>query len=604
MYKSVHTGEEIDATITKIKDITASTMELNQTVGAKGNLQEQIDGKVSTSTTINGKPLTANVTLTAADVGAIPSDGSGGGIDAILDDAKAYTDEQIAGLINGAPSTLDTLKEIADAMEANESVVGALDEAIGSKADAAQVQTQIQAVEAKIPTKTSQLDNDSGFLTDYTETDPTVPAWAKAATKPSYTASEVGALPDSTVIPSKTSQLINDSGFITSTEADKLGVTYKLSKSGQDIVLIGSDGSTSSAADSDTTYAAMTGATASAAGKAGLVPAPAAGAATRYLRSDGTWQVPPDTNTTYSNATTSAAGLMSATDKTKLNGVAAGAEVNQNAFSNVVVGSTTIAADAKTDTLTLAAGSNVTLTPDATNDEITIAATDTKYSNATTSAAGLMSAADKTKLDGISAGANAITVDSALSSTSTNPVQNKVINSGLNRLQNVSSATLYNSGWYRVAQASAGNLAGLLGGGISSCKLIIGRSFSNHNNEHHELQFLSTFQNQHIISVCNKSNTQIITKARYVYFEPLLTSWLEIYYNASINNNIGIKVTDGFGWQAITPTLTEETVEGVTVVTTCDIPANAILMAARYSTTDLTAGTSALSTGTFYWVYE
>lgn len=48
----------------------------------------------------------------------------------------------------------------------------------------------------------------------------------------------------------------------------------------------------------NTTYSNMTGATTSAAGKAGLVPAPAAGAATRYLRSDGTWQVPP--NTTYS----------------------------------------------------------------------------------------------------------------------------------------------------------------------------------------------------------------------------------------------------------------------------------------------------------------
>ena len=38
-------------------------------------------------------------------------------------------------------------------------------------------------------------------LQSYTETDPTVPAWAKAATKPSYTASEVGALPNTTVIP-------------------------------------------------------------------------------------------------------------------------------------------------------------------------------------------------------------------------------------------------------------------------------------------------------------------------------------------------------------------------------------------------------------------
>lgn len=42
----------------------------------------------------------------------------------------------------------------------------------------------------------------------------------------------------------------------------------------------------------DTTYANMTAATASAAGKAGLVPAPTAGAQTKYLRGDGTWQTP------------------------------------------------------------------------------------------------------------------------------------------------------------------------------------------------------------------------------------------------------------------------------------------------------------------------
>jgi hypothetical protein len=52
-------------------------------------------------------------------------------------------------------------------------------------------------------------------LTSYTETDPTVPSWAKQVSKPSYTASEVGALPDDTSIPSKTSDLVNDSGFIT-----------------------------------------------------------------------------------------------------------------------------------------------------------------------------------------------------------------------------------------------------------------------------------------------------------------------------------------------------------------------------------------------------
>ena len=64
-------------------------------------------------------------------------------------------------------------------------------------------------------------------------------------------------------------------------------------------------------------------------------------------------------------------------EKNKLAGIAASAEVNQNAFSNVKVGSTTIAADSKTDTLTLTAGDNITLTPDATNDKVTIAATDT-----------------------------------------------------------------------------------------------------------------------------------------------------------------------------------------------------------------------------------
>lgn len=45
-----------------------------------------------------------------------------------------------------------------------------------------------------IPSKVSDLTNDSGFITGYTETDPTVPSWAKASSKPSYTASEVGAV--------------------------------------------------------------------------------------------------------------------------------------------------------------------------------------------------------------------------------------------------------------------------------------------------------------------------------------------------------------------------------------------------------------------------
>lgn len=60
--------------------------------------------------------------------------------------------------------------------------------------------------------------------------------------------------------------------------------------------------------DTNTTYTNMGAASASAAGKAGLVPAPAAGAQAKYLRGDGTWQTPP--NTTYGLASTTANGLL------------------------------------------------------------------------------------------------------------------------------------------------------------------------------------------------------------------------------------------------------------------------------------------------------
>lgn len=49
----------------------------------------------------------------------------------------------------------------------------------------------------------SDFTNDAGYLTSYTETDPTVPSWAKASSKPSYTASEVGAVPTTRTVNGK-----------------------------------------------------------------------------------------------------------------------------------------------------------------------------------------------------------------------------------------------------------------------------------------------------------------------------------------------------------------------------------------------------------------
>lgn len=123
--------------------------------------------------------------------------------------------------------------------------------AISYTAPVTSVNGNTGAVTVSVPTKVSDLTNDSGFISSYTETDPvfiasaaygitssdianwngkqaaindladirngaalgatalqsftetdpTVPSWAKASTKPTYTASEVGALPDTTVIP-------------------------------------------------------------------------------------------------------------------------------------------------------------------------------------------------------------------------------------------------------------------------------------------------------------------------------------------------------------------------------------------------------------------
>ena len=258
----------------------------NKVINTKINsMKSDIDSKVPSTRTVNGKALTDDITLSASDVGALPSTTQIPSIDGLA--TETYVDNKVAGIVNSAPATLDTLNELAAA-----------------------------------------LGDDPNFATTV--------------------ATQIG------------------------TKVDKV------------------DGKGLSTNDYTTT------------------------------------------------------------EKTKLSGIAEGAEVNQNAFSNIVVGSTTVAADSKTDTLTLVAGTNVTLTPDATNDKITIASKDTIYTHpsytartgvptanqtpafggtfnvsqpvsdatghitainsrtvtipsteATTSSAGLMSASDKSKLDGM-----------------------------------------------------------------------------------------------------------------------------------------------------------------------------------------------------------
>ena len=111
-----------------------------------------------------------------------------------------------------------------------------------------------------------------------------------------------------------------------------------------------------------------------------------------------------DTNTTYGAATESTNGLMSATDKEKLNGVAAGA----NAYSHP--GYT--ARSSGLYKITVDSTGHISDVTAVTKEDITALGipgqdTNTTYGAATESANGLMSAADKKKLNGVDAGANA-----------------------------------------------------------------------------------------------------------------------------------------------------------------------------------------------------
>ena len=102
---------------------------------AKGYTDEKI---TEVNTDLGKRALTSELTIHTSDKVVHITVEERTAWDESYQNAVAYTDQQIAALINGAPETLDTLKEIADAMEQNKSVVEALNNAIGKKANQAE----------------------------------------------------------------------------------------------------------------------------------------------------------------------------------------------------------------------------------------------------------------------------------------------------------------------------------------------------------------------------------------------------------------------------------------------------------------------------------
>lgn len=97
------------------------------------SMQSDIDNKVPSSRTVNGKELSTDITLSASDVGALPDTTVIPSIDGLA--TETYVDNKVAGIVDSAPATLDTLNELAAALADDPNFATTVATQIGNKVD-------------------------------------------------------------------------------------------------------------------------------------------------------------------------------------------------------------------------------------------------------------------------------------------------------------------------------------------------------------------------------------------------------------------------------------------------------------------------------------
>lgn len=417
--------------------VTATTAEINYVDGVTSNIQTQLNGKAPTSHASTGTTYGAGTGSNYGHVKLSDSTSStsaaSAGVAASPKAVKAAYD-----LANTAKTNAATAQSTADAAKtAAATAQSAAEEAQATadgKADASHTHNYAGSSSAGgAATSANKLNTNAGSATQpvyFANGVPVATTYTLGKSVPSnavftdtnthYTSKNVVGATDATS--DTETALTNGNVYLNSVENGAVTSSHKISGSGATTVTTDANGNiVISSTDNNTTYGVVS-TTAN-----GLAPK-RDGSTTKFLRGDGTWAVPPDTNTVYTHPTTSgnkhipAGGSSGQILRWSADGTAVWGADNNTTYSNMT-GATSSAAGKAGLVPAPAAGAQASF------------------------------------LRGDGTWAVPVTVDSALSSTSTNPVQNKAVYSALSGKAASShnhSASNITSGTLAIARGGTG----------------------------------------------------------------------------------------------------------------------------------------------------